>query len=252
MNPLTPIQTLACLLRHPVRREDLSAYLDDRLAPPQRSRVDEHLAACDRCRRELEDLRAVVRALRGLPQAPVPRSFRLSPAQVETARPAARPTWAYGALGTATAAATILFVALLSGDLLTLERAEEEEAKAPVVATAPAALMGRQDQEAAEAGEALPAEEDRAAEEAPPPQPTLEAAPPAATPPATEAPPEASAPAVPTQPPEAEEAERPAPTEDEDGGIGRVALRVGEAAAAALALAALGGLLVLRRRRART
>ena len=255
MNPLKLTQALARLLRHhPLRREDLSAYLDDRLAPPQRARVDEHLAACARCRQELEALRTVVRALRGLSQVPVRRSFRLSPAQVETARPAARPTWAYGALGTATAAATILFAVLLSGDLLTLEG--EEAAIAPE-GGAPAALMGQQDreaaEEAAEVGEALPAEEDRTAEEAPAPQPTLEAATPVAlTPLTTGAPPEAYAPAVPTQPPEAEEAERPAPTEEEAGAISRIALRAGEAAAAALALAALGGLLVLWRRRPRT
>jgi hypothetical protein len=250
MNPLRPIQTVARLLRrHPVRPEDLSAYLDDHLAPPERARVEEHLAACARCRHELEELRTVVRALRGLSRAPAPRSFRLSPAQVEAAPAAARPAWAYAALGTATAAATILFAVLLSGDLLTMERAEE--AIAPEGAT-PLALMGRQAEEAAEPGEGLATEADVAAEETPRPEPTAKAAAPAPSPPAIQAPAEAFAPAVPTQPPEAEEAARPAPTEEENGGIGRIALRAGEAAAAAVALAALGGLLVLWRRRAQT
>lgn len=250
MNPLRLTQTLARLLRpHPVRREDLSSYLDGRLAPPERARVEEHLVACGRCRQELEELRTVVRALRGLSQVPVPRSFRLSPAQVEAAPAAARPTWAYGALGAASAAATIIFAVLLSGDLLTTDGLDE--AITPEGGP-PAALMGRQAEEAAEAGEGLPAEADLTAEEAPPPEPTMEASPPAVTPLATEAPPEAFAPAMPAQPPEAEEAERPPAAEEDDGGMGRIALRVGEAAAAAVALAALGGLLVLWRRRART
>ncbi|MGB6836109.1 MAG: zf-HC2 domain-containing protein, partial [Dehalococcoidia bacterium] len=210
MNPLNLTQTLARLLRpHPVRREDLSAYLDGRLAPPERARVEEHLAACGRCRQELEELRTVVRALRGLSQVPVPRSFRLSPAQVETARPAARPTWAYGALGAASAAATIIFAVLLSGDLLTTDGLDE--AITPDGGP-PAALIGRQAEEAAEAGEGLPAEADLTAEETPPPEPTMEA------------PAEAFAPAMPAQPPEAEDAEKAAAAEEENGGIGRIAL----------------------------
>lgn len=252
MNPLNIARTVVCLLRrHPLRPEDLSAYLDGRLAPPERRRVEEHLAACARCRQELEELRTVVRALRGLSQVPAPRSFRLSPAQVEAARPAARPAWAYGALGTATAAATILFVVLLSGDLLTLEHVEEE-AMAPE-GSPPAVLMERQAQEAAEeAGEGLPSEADLTAEEAASPEPTVQATPPPEPTAPAGAPPEAYAPAVPSPPPEADEAEKAAAAEEEGDGIGRIALRAGEAAAAAVALAALAGLLVLRRRRPRT
>ena len=54
-----------------------------------------------------------------------------------------------------------------------------------------------------------------------------------------------------TQPPEAEEVWEPTAAEEEGGGTGRLAVRVGEAAAAAVALAAFGGLLILWRRRAR-
>jgi hypothetical protein len=250
MNPRSLRGKLARLLaRHPVRREDLSAYLDARLGATDRERLEEHLAACDRCRQELEELRAVVRALGDLPHEPAPRSFRLSAAQVEAARPAARPTWAYGALGTAGAAAAILFAVLLGGDLLTTDGMEE--AMAPDGGY-PQALIGRQAQEAAEADEGLPSEPGLMAEEAPRPEPTVEATPPVPSPPAIGAPAEAYAPPVPTQPPEAAEAEEPAAVQEEDEGAGRLALRVGEAAAAAVALAALGGLLILWRRGTRT
>lgn len=251
MNPLSLTQKLGRLRRHPVRREDLSAYLDDRLAPSERARVEEHVDACGRCRQELEELRAVVRALRGLSDVPARRSFRLSPAQVQAARAPARPTWtyAYGPLGATAAAAAILFAVLLGGDLLTLGGGEE--AITPE-GGAQAYSLGGQAEEAAETPERLPAEEDRAGEEAPKAEPTIEGIAPAMPAPAGEAPAEALAPATPTQLPEAEGAERPAVVEEEGGGMGRIALRIGEAAAGVVALGAVGGLLIMWRRRART
>lgn len=252
MNPLSLNRKLSRLrLRHPVRREDLSAYLDDRLIASERARVEEHVDACGRCRQELEELRAVVRALRGLSYVPVRRSFRLSPAQVQAARAPARPTWAYayGPLGATAAAAAILFAVLLGGDLLTLGGGEE----AITSGGGPQGyLLGPEVEEAIETPEGLSAEEDRAGEEAPKAEPTIEGTPLAMPAPAGEAPAEAFAPATPTQPPEAERAERPAVVEEEGGGTGRIALRIGEAAAGGVALGAVGGLLIMWRRRART
>lgn len=40
----------------------LSAYIDDELDAPQRSEVKCHLAECERCTRELDELRGVVNA----------------------------------------------------------------------------------------------------------------------------------------------------------------------------------------------
>jgi hypothetical protein len=249
MSPLNLTRSLGHLLRrHPVRREDLSAYLDERLPPRERDRLDEHLAACSRCRRELEELRVVVRALQGLSHVPVRRSFRLSPEQVEATRVAARPTWAHGALGAVAATAAIVFAVLLAGDLLTLEGVEDAAAPA---GGAPAGLMSQRAEEALEADEGLPTGAGLEAEGTPLPEPTTQATPPAVPRPATEEPAQAFAPPVPTQPPEAEELREPDAAEEEDGGTDRLAVRVGEAAAAAAALAALGGLLVLWRRRAR-
>jgi hypothetical protein len=235
MNPLNVSRSLGRLLRrHPVQREDLSTYLDGRLPSPERGRLEEHLTTCSRCRQELEELRAVVRALQGLPHVPVRRSFRLSPAQVEATPVAARPAWAHGALGTVAATAAIVFAVLLSGDLLTLEGEEDAALEG-----GPQGLMSRQAEEAAEADEGLPTGADLEAEGTPLPEPTVKE--PAA----------AFAPPAPTQPPEAEEVWEPTAAEEEGGGTGRLAVRMGEAAAAAVALAAFGGLLVLWRRRAR-
>ena len=53
-------------------------------------------------------------------------------------------------------------------------------------------------------------------------------------------------------PAEGEEEERMPRAEEEDDGMSRIALRIGEGAAAAVALGAVGGLLVLWRRRSQT
>jgi anti-sigma factor RsiW len=50
--------------------EQMSAFVDQDLAPRQRTRMERHLAECRRCRRLLAGLRLVVAALRRLP---VPR-----------------------------------------------------------------------------------------------------------------------------------------------------------------------------------
>lgn len=57
--------------------DELSAYVDDDLTPMERRLADAHLAGCDACRVQIADLRALTTLLRGLPQAPVPRSFQL-------------------------------------------------------------------------------------------------------------------------------------------------------------------------------
>lgn len=50
---------------------DLTEHLDRRLSPQQARRFDEHLHGCDDCRRLAEEISAVVRALRGLPEEPL-------------------------------------------------------------------------------------------------------------------------------------------------------------------------------------
>jgi anti-sigma factor RsiW len=50
---------------------DLTEHLDGRLSRERALRVDEHLHACDSCRRLSDDIAAVVRALRELPEEPL-------------------------------------------------------------------------------------------------------------------------------------------------------------------------------------
>jgi hypothetical protein len=56
-------------------RDTLSAYLDDALAPEERSRVDAHLVGCAECRRELEALRGTVALLQRVEPARAPVGF---------------------------------------------------------------------------------------------------------------------------------------------------------------------------------
>jgi anti-sigma factor RsiW len=56
----------------------LSDYLDQRLSPADRQRVDGHIQTCWECRRELQGLQETVYLLRNTPVVPVPRSFALT------------------------------------------------------------------------------------------------------------------------------------------------------------------------------
>ena len=68
---------------HP--RAQLSAYLDDALAPSERSGVEAHLGACADCRARLAELRATAMLIRALPE---PRPSRRLVPQI-----AAAPAW---------------------------------------------------------------------------------------------------------------------------------------------------------------
>ena len=64
---------------------DLTEHLDGRLGLDRALRLDEHLEACDSCRTLSEEIAAVVRALRQLPDEP------LDPAIEERLRSALHP-----------------------------------------------------------------------------------------------------------------------------------------------------------------
>jgi anti-sigma factor RsiW len=59
------------------RQEQLSAALDGMLTPEEQAALDAHLAGCESCRRELEELRQVRSLLRAVPEPALPRSFLL-------------------------------------------------------------------------------------------------------------------------------------------------------------------------------
>ena len=104
--------------RHGRLRELLSAYVDGQVSASEASRVQEHLAACAECRRELEALRATVSLLRSLPQVQPSRSFALA----EAPEPADR-RWpvAWGARAAMSVAGLVL-ATLLVGDAVGLVR----------------------------------------------------------------------------------------------------------------------------------
>jgi len=101
---------------HRFTQKNLSAYLDGRLSPRARRRVERHLAACSLCRRDLETLRTTVRLVRALPKRPAPRSFVLPLSVAQEQRRLGRWDARYQALRLAAASAAIALVLLGVGD----------------------------------------------------------------------------------------------------------------------------------------
>ncbi len=102
--------------KHRRLRDRLSAYIDAELEADAVRRLEEHLARCEPCRGELEQLRATAAALRELPEAALPRSFVLDPERVAARRPAPAAAWPLSlaprivAAGLAVALAAVLVV----------------------------------------------------------------------------------------------------------------------------------------------
>lgn len=122
--------------RHPTdweqQREQLSAYLDGELTPPERDALARHISACPECTAELARLRGVRALLGALPTPAVPRSFALpattpgpnaspppppSPTGPRTAAPA-RPAWYRASQWAGGIAASIGLFLLLGSALL--------------------------------------------------------------------------------------------------------------------------------------
>lgn len=96
--------------------ELLSEYLDGRLAPIERQRVEAHAQSCQACREELESLRATVAMLRHAPQPALRRSFVLTRAPaVVPARP--RPSRVQAFAFSAAVGLVALFVTVTALDL---------------------------------------------------------------------------------------------------------------------------------------
>lgn len=100
------------------RAEQLfSAYIDQRATADEKAFVERHVAACADCRAKLDATRAMVAALRALPQMKAPRSFVLPKEMERKARPSIL-SW-YPALRVATALAAVAFIITFAGDLIT-------------------------------------------------------------------------------------------------------------------------------------
>jgi len=103
---------------HKFIQNNLSAYLDQRLTPRQKERVERHLAECPACRQKLATLRSTVALLRQTPTIPVPRSFVLpASVQVEQTRHR-RWSMAYGMLRSAAIVISFALVLFLSSDAM--------------------------------------------------------------------------------------------------------------------------------------
>jgi len=228
--------------RHRRFRDDLSAYLDGRLSERRQRRLEEHLAACPACERELNELRSVVEAVKSLPTVPAPRSFAIQPAAAPRVAPAPRASLAFGALS---AAALVVFGVLLGSDLLTRTGGGTVERQAASGAMAPAAAELGEGAEADEGGGQLEGAVGAPEEEAPAPTVAApaEVPEPYASPPAGQE--NRGAELAPT-PAIAERA--PAAEEEGEEGSGRTVLRALEAGFAGLFLAALGGAVWIKRR----
>jgi hypothetical protein len=71
-------------------RGQLSAHLDGELRGAAAEQLEKHIAGCEGCRLELEQLRATVAALHGLPEVQAPRSFTASAERAAGRRPQTR------------------------------------------------------------------------------------------------------------------------------------------------------------------
>ncbi len=134
-------------IRHGRIQVLLSAYIDGEVTPSETVRVEEHVAGCEECERELGSLRATSSLLRSLPELEVPRSFALTEAPAPVGF-APQLVWT---TRFATSLAALFLVALLLGDVLgfvgqTPQQGSQEQAlsaaqapAAPALAPAPAA-----------------------------------------------------------------------------------------------------------------
>jgi len=67
--------------------EDLSAYMDREVAPEQAERIRIHLAACPRCRRQVETFRQVGTLVRAVPEVGPPAGLRSRVVALDAALP---------------------------------------------------------------------------------------------------------------------------------------------------------------------
>lgn len=95
--------------------EALSAYLDGELSPAKKNTVEGWLADDARLQIALEDLRCARQTMRQAPKIRAPHNFTLTAEMVETKVAAAR---LYPAMQLVSAVASVLFVLVISGDLI--------------------------------------------------------------------------------------------------------------------------------------
>jgi len=126
--------------------EQLSAYLDGKLSPAERARLESRLRADPALASVLEELRQTRAVLRSMPQRRAPRSFTLTPKTAGLRPPVSR---AVPTLSWASAVAMLLFVCTLGTNLL---GRFSFGAAAPMMSAAPGGMGGGSDSAAQEVG----------------------------------------------------------------------------------------------------
>ena len=120
----------------------LSEFIFGRLSQGRRRRVEGHLAACSRCREELDSLKYTVNLLKQMPAVEPRRAFTLVEAPFRATRPRQLPVWGYSA---ATTVAVAFFAILVSIDLAgVLVPAESRVAELTIVEEAPLEILATQ------------------------------------------------------------------------------------------------------------
>jgi hypothetical protein len=133
-------------IRHRYALKRLSSYMDGQLSQSEQARIQAHLDACPDCRDELRTLRWTKDLAQQMPVMPVPRSFIVREADLETQRTTQPRPFLVPALARLQAAAAIvaiLLVLVVAGELFARggisagqgARLDPIEAPAPEVAT---------------------------------------------------------------------------------------------------------------------
>lgn len=105
--------------------EQLAAYDDALLAPPESARVRRHIDACPACRRELAALARTARMLAAMPMPEVPEALWAGVAARIEARPhMGLRRWWKTAAGLSVAAGLAIAIVFNRPDAVTLPRAE--------------------------------------------------------------------------------------------------------------------------------
>jgi hypothetical protein len=149
------------LNKHTRLRNQLSPYLDGALSPTQKSALEGHLASCEACRGELDELRSTISATRELPQLDAPRSFALTPQMLNRRVAAPAPSVPPVALGMrlASAGVAVFLAVVVIGDLSGVGGGSDGTREAIDESGSAFRSMAEADVAQEEAGAAVPAPE---------------------------------------------------------------------------------------------
>ena len=119
----------------------ISSYLDDRLSPGDKARVQTRLEQDQSFRAAFEEMRYTRRVLRSLPQRRAPRNFTLSPKMF----PQRQPLRLQPVFGFTSAVAAVLMILVFAGSQFLPGILSTRATEAPMMAAAPEAQLTTKD-----------------------------------------------------------------------------------------------------------